>query len=350
MKNKSDEQTKESTSIKRKPTYMKLGVAIAILSIGIGGAFFTARQFEPAEEKRAEVIAPGEQQAEVRTYSETTLDIMQYEMFYRDFTMQTAEGVAFHALYEAIEMYALFDHLQQHDYGWDEEKRAFYREKMQSELAYDLKDTYFKTYFAKLLAELDVTEQQYIDEYLLVNKEYEMLRQDMFSKGIGLTNDGGTPAYESSKQFDAFLEKIEIDSDYLEYLAERMENDSPPLEPQPDLPFEQPEYSLKVMLNPQGEHIFTNEEFYDMDLTDTQRDVLNNVGREGALPEFTRFSYPRYKEELEKIAGMNGEQTEIAQQLLEIFTILERTIEMTFDVGRLSMEQTMPAMNIDFFK
>lgn len=344
VKNEMDAQTKESKSNKSKSTYIKLGVTAVILLIGLGGALFSMKPV-PAEEKLAEVIVPVEHRADVRTYSETTLKILQYELFYRDFNMQTTEAVVFHALSDAIEMYALFDHLQQHDYGWDEDKRTFYREKMQSELAYDLKDPYFKTYFDKMLVGLDITEQQYIDEYLLVKKEYDMLKQDMFSKGIGLTNDGGTPGYESSNSFDAFIKKIGVDRNYLEYLAERMENQLPPLEPQPNLPFEQLENSLKVNKNPQGEYIFARKEFSGIDLTDAQNNLLYTIGREEGLPDFTRFSYPRYKNTLEEIVATNGQHSNIAQQLLEIFIILERTIEMTPNVELLSMEQTIPAFS-----
>lgn len=44
MKNKINLHTKESRVSKSKSTYIKLGAAVAILSIGIGGAFFSGKE------------------------------------------------------------------------------------------------------------------------------------------------------------------------------------------------------------------------------------------------------------------------------------------------------------------
>lgn len=49
-----------------------------------------------------------------------------------------------------------------------------------------MKDTSLKAYYEKLFAELQITEEEYIDYYLVVNKEAEMLEKVLFNEGIGL--------------------------------------------------------------------------------------------------------------------------------------------------------------------
>ena len=310
---------------KRLPTYIKLTAAAAVLTVGVTGAFLMTSERATAPVPAVENNTDPTKQQEIafRPINETFLKIAQYELFYRDSFMYTQGGAVSATLRYGIEYFALFNHLAEHGLYWDEKKRDTYRIRVVNALGHDLKDAHFASYFENMLKELSITKEQYIDDYLLVKKEHEMLYKEMFGTGVGL-NEG---AYESGIEEDEFEKKIGLSFDYVEYLAVSSDERLTPLDPQPVLSFNQnPDdiYRAKVTKNVDGEYIFVNSELSRMDQPTAIRDYLRELIYKKQLSEFTRFSYPQVKAFVIQDAAAG---IEIAQQTLDYFTIFERSID-----------------------
>lgn len=305
---------------KRLPTYIKLTSAAAVLAVGVTGAIMmtTERTPTPVPAVENNTIPNEEKELAFRPINETFLKIEQYELFYRD-SMYTQESAVAAALSNGIRYYALFNHLAEHGLYWDEKKRDTYRIGVENALGHDLKDPHFATYFENMLAELSITKEQYIVDYLLVKEEHEMLYSEMFRTGVG-TKDS---SYESGLEEEEFEQKMGLSFDYLEYLAVSRDQDLTPLDPQPVLSFNQDpdDFGVKVTKNLAGEYILAFEEPYH---SSAIRDYLYELSSKKKLPNLSRFSFPQIKAFVvqDVAAGL-----EIAQQTLDYLTILERSID-----------------------
>ena len=258
-----------------------------------------------------------------RKFDDRTLEITKYEMFYRNQFMYSKEAVEFFGLTETIRKYALFHHLEQHDYGWDDETRNKFRERVISAFQYDLQNPDYKAYLEKMYDTLGITAEDYIEYYLLVNKEYEMLHQDVFNKGIGLTEDG---AYPSGNAETAYQELIGISTADLDELALQMPEPLEPMEPQPDLPFLSEHTWQAVTTNSDGEYIFIQSMYSSLDLSDPHRYLLFEIERV-VKGELSRFTIKRYQDAVAAYENDDSEKMKVAKELAQYLEILERSID-----------------------
>lgn len=152
--------------------------------------------------------------------------------------MQSKEAVTFFALNDAINKYALIDYLHQQNITLSEEKRQLQRELLEEQLTKDLQDHLLKPYLETMFQALNISNQDYIEQYLLINTEHDLLKEDMFSSNKGLVQDEtGLFSYPSSDQQTLYQEKMKISFDYMEYLAESEFIHIKPDRPTFDLPF-----------------------------------------------------------------------------------------------------------------
>ena len=148
-----------------------------------------------------------------------------------------------------------FTILEQHGYRWDDETRARAREWIQNEFDYDKKNNpELYAYYEKMFETLQITEEDYIDHYLLVNKEYNRLVDDLANNRIGLDIEG---EYNADDELLAYSKLVGL-SEELAELEEKLPEPLTPMEPQPDLPFITEDSIVKVTTNAEGEYIFVD--------------------------------------------------------------------------------------------
>lgn len=314
-----------------KNRYIKLYIAAGILFFTIGTILLSINLLngkEPEKSGKLQQSADPQLSAEsvsFRKFDDRTVEITKYELFYRNESFYTNEAVEFFSLIKTIEKYALFHHLEQHGYKWDDETRATFRERIISTLEYDKKDPNLNVYLKKMFDELQITEEEYIDHYQLVNKEFEMLYQDLFNKGIGLDETGAYPSGEAEM---AYSKLMGITEDEMNELAEKIPQPLDPMEPQPDLPFITNDSRLKVTKNALGEYIFVDSMYFTLEFDEPYREILNNLNREVVKEELTGYSLKRYQEAVVSYDSEDAQKMKIVKEFDLILEILERTIEM----------------------
>ena len=233
-----------------------------------------------------------EEPVSFRKFDERTVEITKYEMFYRDTAFYSKEEVEYYSLNDTISSYALFHHLEKHGYKWDDETRAQKREWIQWELDYDQQDSVVNAYYEKMFETLQITEEEYIDYYLLVNKEYERLQHELYDKKIGLNKDG---VYEDLDAKLAYMKLVGISPKYLNDLFRKIPEPIEPLEPQPALPFSQEDSYLEVATNSEGEYVFVITRRLDMYMGDAHRELLYEIRRDDVSEWLTRNNLNHYQ-------------------------------------------------------
>ena len=300
-------------------TYKKLILVAALIIFGIGAILVLTKLLITEETQQLE------DPVKFRMFDDQTIEITKYEMFYRNDFFYSKEAVDFFSLSETIEKFALFHYLEQLDYKWDEEKRDIYKERIKTELEYDKKDANLNAYYEKMFAALQITEEEYIEYYVLVNREYKMLHQDIFNKGIGLDETGAYPSGEAAM---VYSDLIGITEDEMNKLAEKIPEPLEPMDPQPDLPFITNDLGLKVTTNAQGEYIFVEIMYFPKFLDEPYNDILYELEREIVKEDLTRYSIKRYQEALASYESDDVQKMKKVKELGLILEILERTIEM----------------------
>ena len=283
-----------------------------------------------------------------RPISENYLKIHQYELFYRDTQMKSKEAVIFFALNDAINKYALIDYLQQQEIKLSEEKRQLQREILEEQLTKDLQDPLLKPYLETMFQVLNISNQDYIEQYLLINTEHDLLKEDMFSSNKGLVQDEtGFFSYPSSDQQSLYQKKMGISFDYLEYLAESKLIHIEPDRPKFDLPFAIDSNFFNFTKNLAGETIFASKEFSQSNLTREQEDFLYVIKKQYNLHELARYNFNLYKDVLQQEATPETENKAVATELLEIFKIVERTID--WNIGEVTNYEfnEIPMFDVD---
>ncbi|MEK4486197.1 hypothetical protein MHH81_11490 [Psychrobacillus sp. FSL H8-0484] len=313
-----DQETIHNQQPPKNP-YIKLFLAAALIIFAIGAILVLTNLLNTEEPQQFE------DPVSFRMFDDRTIEITKYEMFYRDHFLYSKEAVEFFSLIKTIEKFALFHHLEQHDYKWNEENRDFFRERIKMELEYDKKDANLKAYYEKMFATLQITEEEYIEYYVLVNREYEMLYQDLFNKGIGLDETGGYPSGEVAM---AYRDLMGITEDEMNELAEKIPKRLDPMEPQPDLPFITDDFGLKVTTNAQGEYIFVENMYLPIYHDEPYNDILYELKREIVKEELTRYSIKRYQEAVASYESDDAQKMKSVKELGLILEILERTIEL----------------------
>ena len=314
-----------------KRRYIKLYVTVGLVIFTIGAIFIAMNVLNEVEPEQSADVEKSEEPKQAassvnfRIFDDRTVEITKYEMFYRDQIFYSKEAAEFFSLSETIQKYALFHHLEQHSYKWDDERRNQHRERVKSGLEYDKKDTNLRAYYEKMFDTLQITEEEYIEYYLLVNKEYEMLRQELFNKGIGLDETGAYPSGDAELTYGNL---VGITEDKLNELAEKIPERLDPMEPQPDLPFVKDESRLKVTTNADGEYIFVDADYYLIYFDETYGKFLQELNREVVKEELNLYSLKRYQEAVASYESDDAQKMKVINELGLILEILERTIEM----------------------
>lgn len=260
---------------------------------------------------------------------EQYINFAQYELFYRSERMESKEAVTFHALMEAIEVHALLEYLEAQEIRIEPDKVELQRKLLTEQLAYDLQNPDFQHYFDRLKNALQIDEQDYIEQYLLVNKTYEILEKEMFSTGVGLNvDDEGFASYPTSDSEQYYREQMGISFDYMEYLAESMPGYLPEPTTAPTVVFDN-EY-MKLTTNREGSVILRGKEFSLTDLTMDQYSFLRNLATEYQLQDLARYNFSIYQEVLKTIAQDDVNRRDMAEQILAIFSIVETTLDWEF--------------------
>lgn len=265
-----------------------------------------------------------------RMFDERTVEIKKYEMFYRDWRFLPPEVLEYYALSETISQYALFHHMARHDYEWDEKQRNTVRERVKKALHNEMKDDRLKAYYEKMFAELQITEEEYIDYYLVVNKEAEMLEKVLFNEGIGLDETAAYPYKDAVMVYQHLAGISKGDMNVLERWGPRR---TQPIDPQPDdLPFDKVQLSLQVTTNKQGEYIFSKSINFPTYLGYTYKTFLSDIKRDIVKEELTRHSLKHYQEALRTYTSHDAQKMKWAKEIGAVLEILERTIEMNYQI------------------
>lgn len=273
-----------------------------------------------SNESDEQVNALADSQNNKRPLIETYLKINQYEKFYRDENMRSKEAVKSSALSEAISNYALIDFLQQQNITLSDEKRQLQLKILDEQITYDMQNPVLKQYFEKMFQELEISKQDYIEEYLLVNKEHDILERNM--------EESGSLIYPKSDQNDWYAKKMGISFDYLEYLAESEFIHIDPTSTDVDLPFTVSTYYYDFAKNQAGEIILTSEDCGWHRFTDEQYRLISKIEKKNNFLELARYNFNQYYNAIQQEATSENENAEVVNDLLELFKIAERSIDL----------------------
>lgn len=273
-----------------------------------------------SNESDEQVNALADSQNNKRPLIETYLKINQYEKFYRDENMRSKEAVKSSALSEAISNYALIDFLQQQNITLSDEKRQLQLKILDEQITYDMQNPVLKQYFEKMFQELEISKQDYIEEYLLVNKEHDILERNM--------EESGSLIYPKSDQNDWYAKKMGISFDYLEYLAESEFIHIDPTSTDVDLPFTVSTYYYDFAKNQAGEIILTSEDFGWHRFTDEQYRLISKIEKKNNFLELARYNFNQYYNAIQQEATSENENAEVVNDLLELFKIAERSVDL----------------------
>ncbi|WP_341320087.1 hypothetical protein NSQ62_10475 [Solibacillus sp. FSL H8-0523] len=282
------------------------------------------------EEKQSEVAQEEEATSSLtHPIDERYINIAQYELFYLNERMESKENVTFQALRKAIEVHALFEYLEAQDIRIEPEKLELQRKLMSEQLAYDLQNSDFQHYFDQLKKALQIDEQDYIEQYLLVNKNYESLKSEMTSTKVGLQVDAdGQASYPTSESEQDYRDKMGLSFDYLEYIAESMPYYLPEPINAPNVLFDK-DYQ-RLTTNREGEVIFRGKQFSTSDLTMDQLTFMHHLDLDYQLPGLARYNFSTYQELLQKVAHEDVNKRDMAEQILAVLTVVETTLDWEF--------------------
>lgn len=340
MKSKLDEELQfleSSTSTVKKTIYQKTFkqkrgwsrttpvLQIAALVILIVSAFLLASTLMEQEKKANPVPL------DYPVIDKRTLDIVTYETFYTGPSFLSSYNASYRALSDTLSMYALFNYLDDVEYEWTEESEELTRQSVKRAWEYDKQDEELQQYYSKMFKTLGITEDEYIEHYLYLRKKGDMMYNGMFQSGVGVDETG---AYPSGEAYDAYIEEAGYSLDDLNAMAEKVLEKPEPMQPQPDLAFLQhvEEGALQITQNDSGDYIFVDPETFFIDLAfSPYQDLLYVLKTDKVDKDLSRLSLDDYKAALQEFPS-DDPNYQVAQELLEMFVILERSIEKDLEI------------------
>ena len=325
VKSKIYQETIYKQQKKRKRPFFKPLLTVAALFIFTVGAILLTTSVVKTEETQLSA-----KPVDFRMFDERTIQIAKYEKFHRSPSFLPQEALEYYVLNETIGQHALFYHMARHDYQWDEKQRQTVREHVKLVLHNEMREDRSKAYYEKMFADLQITEDEYIDYYLLLNREAAMLEDIMFNKKIGLDEAGAYPYGDAVEEYQRLAGITRGD---LNVLGGRITSKrKQPMDPQPELPFDTDQLSLQVTTNKQGEYIFTKTIDFPTHLGYTYSAFLSDIRQDIVKEALTRHSLARYQEALRTYKSTDAQKMEWAKELAAVLDILERTIEMEYEV------------------
>lgn len=310
---------KETIYKEQKKQLLKpLLATVALLLFTVGAVFLTSTLLAANDTQLAA------EPTDFRMFDKRTVEIKKYELFNRDWRFLPTQALEYYALSETVNQHAFFYYMTRHDYVWDEKQRNTVRERIKTALHNEMKGDNSKAYYGKMFADLQINEEEYIDCYLLLNKEEEMLQDVWFSKESRLDVETFEDAVKAYQQFVGLTDELKA----LERWGPRRMQ---PMDPQPDFPFDKEQLSLQVTTNKQGEYIFSKSINFPTYLGFTYKAFLSDIKQNIVKEELTRYSLKRYQEALRTYTSNDTQKIKTAKELEAALEILERTIEMEFD-------------------
>lgn len=302
---------------RKKPLLKPLLTTAALLLFTVGAVFLTSTLLAAKETQLSA------EPADFRMFDKRTVEIKKYEMFYRDWRFLPPEVLEYYALSATVDQHAMFYYMMQHNYEWDEKQRDTVRKSIKTALHNEMKDNKSKAYYEKMFADLQITKEEYIDYYLLLNKEEEMLQDVWFNKESVLNEEAFEDTVKAYQQFAGLTDELKA----LEGWGPRR---TQPMDPQPNLPFDKVQLSLQVTTNKQGEYIFSKSINFPMYLGYTYKAFLSDIKQDIVKEELTRHSLKRYQEALRTYTSEDKQKMQLAKELGAVLEILERTIAMEY--------------------
>ena len=269
-----------------------------------------------SKEKEAET------QAEFRNLDNLAIKIAEYEMYYRDPHMVSKEEATFQSLYDTLEKYVLIYHLEQAGYDWDEAKRQLHEKTTREAVEYDINHPILKDYFEQMFATLGITKDDYLKQYALIEKEYELKYRYMFEKQLQVDTIG---LFHSSDALGTYLNLIGMTKRQLYKLEKKIPTNTKPLDPQPDMPFPTNGYNMQVAKNEAGEYIFASVPT-KLEYEERYSDILYALEKQLMDLELSRATLDLYKKALAAYTDEDEEQMKYAKELEAVFEVLERTV------------------------
>ena len=310
--------TKES---KKKLFNWKMGIS-AIFSMALLLGVFIFFKPEKTEELSTSINTeqpiPILATEELRVPSELTYTIAYFENYYLDgrfYSEQLAKEIA---KSEVLDRFSYFYYLDQHNIVVNDERKEYYKRRAKEDLNWKKTDPFFMLYFEKLQQDLQITEEDYMTHFLMVNVEYRDLMDRFYQ-------DVKSNVYDRIKK-----EYFALVGYPQEQLAETSllyysENYNEGVEQNPaDLPFELP-YE-KVVKNEQGELLLYDPSYFYLGNSKYEKLVLKLSGLE-YYGEFNRVMLQYFLTTLSMYQTEDLEEAQLAKELYELLLVLERSIE-----------------------
>ena len=309
-------------SSKKKLFNWKTGIAAIFSTMALLLGVFTFFKSEKKEEFstpiNVEQPAPVLASEELRVPSELTYTIAFYENYYLDgrfYSEQLAKEIA---KSEVLDSFSYFYYLDQHNIVVNDERKEYYKRRAKEELGWKKADPFFMQYFEKLQQELQITEEDYMTYFLMINVEYRDL-WDRFNQDI------------NSNVYDQIMKEYFALVGYQqEPLAETSslyysESYNEGVEQNPaDLPFELP--YQKVVKNEQGELLLYDPSYFNLWNTKYEKLFLKLSGLE-YYGEFNRVMIEYLLTTLSMYQTEDVEEAKLAKELFELLLVLERSID-----------------------
>lgn len=312
---------------KRKPFKMKRLVASVVLLILViaGASIYSMLQEEKpvVAEVEEEAQKPILEMDEFRMYDERTLKITEYEMYFNDPSFMTLKQAEYSAFLEITRKFALFNHLENYGYKWAEDRHDFYIGIEMYALEYELKKPHRKAYYEKMFTDLSITKEEYVEYYLLINREYQFLEQDMYSQSIGLDETGSYPQEKAEAEYMALLGITKAQLVAMEPIWD-FESTSEKIEM--GLPFPVDAIDMKVIKNDTGELVFESSSNLYFSLRNQHSKYFNSIMDELRM-DFTRYTFNDFKETLAAFEGETSELNQVIGDLVEILKLFEQSVE-----------------------
>ncbi len=300
----------------------KTGIAVSTSIAILLGGFIV---FKP--KKTAEIAAPilVEQPVpllaseELRVPSELAFSIAFYENYYMDSNLYSEQIAELTSKIDVLDRFSYFYYLDQHNIVVNEERRDYYKTRAKADLVRKKADPFFMLYFTKLQQHLQITEDDYIEHYLILEVEYRDL-WDRFYQDI--------KNYDVYDQFAeeyytlAGFQKNQLTENLLTLSSE--DNQDGVEQHQNDLPFELP--FAQFVKNEKGELLISDPRYFYLSNSKYDKLSLKLSGLDYIF-DFNRVMLEYFLTTLKMYTTEDLEEAQLAKELYELLLVLERSIE-----------------------
>lgn len=298
-------------------TGMAVSLTIAILLVGF--ILFKPKTEEVSTPILIEQPAPTLASEELRVPSELTFSIAFYENYYLDSNFYSEQTAKLIGEIDVLDRFSYLYYLDQHNIVVNEERRDYYESRAKAQLARKKDDPFFKMYFTKLQQQLQITEDDYIEHYLILDVEYRDL-MDRFYQDI--KNDDVYEQLVEEYYALAGFQKNQLTENLSTLRSESYHEGVE--QHQDDLPFELP--SAQVVKNEQGELLISNPQYFYLGDSKYEKLSLKLSGFDYTL-DFNRVILEYFLTTLNMYRTEDVEEAQLAKELYELLLVLERSIE-----------------------